>query len=323
MLKIIKSDKYPILISKSITWQLIVNPAGGNWAVKKQLDAITSALRQAGFSFESAFSEYGGHATLLTKEAIKNGMRHIIALGGDGTANEVANGILSQKEVPTDAITFALLPVGTGNDWARTWRIPRDLTSWISMLAAGRTTHQDAGLVAYFENEKPVQRYFINVAGLSYDAFVVRYAEQKKHLMGNRFFYLWMILTCLFKFRLPKGRLEFDGKQVSDFFYTINVGICKYSGGGMQIVPQAIPDDGLLALTYALKVSKIGVILNTWRFYNGSIGAHSKIFTLQTNQVKISPDPGETILLEVDGEFLGAAPASFSILKKALKIVVP
>lgn len=309
--------------SKSTTWYFIVNPAGGNWAVKKQWTTISAMLQAAAIEFETVFTAYAGHATQLAKTAVENGFRHIAAVGGDGTANEVANGILQQETAASSEIIFALLPVGTGNDWARNWNISPAIDDWISMLRVGKTIFQDVGLVQYSGKGQVAVRYFINVAGLSYDAFVVRYAEDKKHLMGNRFFYLWMILKCLFKFKLPKGRLVFDGKEVRDFFYTINVGICRYSGGGMQIVPQAVPDDGLFALTYALKVSKPDVILNTWRFYNGSIGAHPKIFTLQSERVEVTPEPGEVILLEVDGEFLGEAPAAFFILKKALKILIP
>lgn len=304
-------------------WFVIVNPAGGNGAVKARWAAIETALKASGLSYEIAFTEAPGHATALARQAIENGFRHLIAVGGDGTGNETVNGILQQKIVDSQSVTFALMPVGTGNDWVRFWKIPKQTEVWFDLLKTGKTTFQDVGVARFRNGEKEGLRYFFNVAGMAYDAFVVKHSETRKYLLKNRFFYLWLVLTCLWKYRLSRARIEFDGQVVEDYFYTINAGICPYSGGGMQIVPQAIPDDGWLALTFARKISKLGVILNTWRFYNGSLGKHPRISTLSAKAVKVTPLSNEPIFLEADGELLGQAPVEFSILPNALKIVIP
>jgi YegS/Rv2252/BmrU family lipid kinase len=305
------------------TWFVIVNPAGGNGAVKVRWAFIEAALKQSGLPLEIVFTEAPGHATTLAREAIEKGFRHLVAVGGDGTGNETVNGILQQEVVDSQTVTFALMPVGTGNDWVRFWKVPKQTEAWLDMLKAGKTAFQDVGVARFMKDGKEGLRYFINVAGMAYDAFVVKYSEQRKYLLKNRFFYLWLVFTCLWKYRLSRARVAFDGQVVEDLFYTINAGILPYSGGGMQLVPQAVPDDGLLALTFARKLSKLGVILNTWRFYNGSIGEHPLISTLSAKTVKITSLDDEPIYLEADGEWLGQTPVEFSILPNALKIVIP
>lgn len=303
---------------------LIVNPAASNGKVGKIWTRLEASLTARLGPLEVTFTEHRGHATELTIDAVKSGFRHIIAVGGDGTNHEVANGILQQDLVPSRDIFYTLLPVGTGNDWIRTHGIPRKMEQWLDMLEEGYCIQQEVGRVSYWSGHKPEERYFVNVAGMAYDAYVVRYGEEWRSWIRNRFFYLLLILRCLFKYRLSRALIDADGQTIEDRFYTINIGICRYSGGGMQLVPQADPTDGKLALTYAGPVSKIGVLLNTWRFYNGSIGRHPKIEVLQARSVRVTaPSDKQALLLEADGEFLGHSPAVFTIIENALTVIVP
>lgn len=303
---------------------VIVNPAAANGKVGKLWEKLEGYLSKRISTVEVVHTLRPGHATELTEEAIKNGFRHIIAVGGDGTNHEVTNGILHQDLIPSRNIFYTLLPVGTGNDWIRTHGIPRKMEKWLDMLEEGYCIQQEVGLVSYWSGDKQYKRYFVNVAGMAYDAYVVRYGEQWRSWIRNRFFYLLLILRCLFKYRLSPALIHTAGQTIEDRFYTINIGICRYSGGGMQLVPQANPTDGQLALTYAGPVSKIGVLLNTWRFYNGSIGRHPKIEVTQTKSVRVSvPEGEEALLLEADGEFLGHSPADFTLIEKALTVIVP
>lgn len=302
----------------------IVNPAAANGKVGRIWPGLEARIAERLQLYEVSHTRYSGHGIELARKAVQSGFRHIIAVGGDGTNHEVTNGILQQDLIPSRDIFYTLLPVGTGNDWIRTHRIPRQLDAWLDMLEEGFLTVQEVGLVRYrLENEQS-QRYFVNVAGMAYDGFVVHYGEKWKAWIRNRFFYLLLILRCLFLYRLTGGIILADDKRIENRFYTINIGICRFSGGGMQLVPQADPRDGQLALTYAGPVSKMGVILNTWRFYNGSIGRHPKIELLQARTVEVGSLPGEKgIPLEADGEFLGYSPAAFSLVPAALTVIVP
>ncbi|MBK7871661.1 MAG: hypothetical protein IPJ74_13780 [Saprospiraceae bacterium] len=161
----------------------------------------------------------------------------------------------------------------------------------------------------------------MNVAGMAYDAFVARFAERYKKWVAHKILYLLMVIRCLFLYRLPKAKVIFDEQSDEDFYYTINVGIARYSGGGMQLVPHADPTDGLLALMLARRLTKLGVLLNTYRFYNGTLHRHPKIDIFQTKHIKVTSD--EFIGLEADGEWLGTTPVKFSVLPQALKILIP
>jgi diacylglycerol kinase family enzyme len=125
------------------------------------------------------------------------------------------------------------------------------------------------GWLTFFKNGEQENRFFINVADLAYDGFVAKKAEAQGDRMSNRIFYLLLIFRCLFQFNIPKIRVTFDGQTVEDFLYTVNVGICRYSGGGLRLVPQALPADGKLALTLVLPCNKFP-FLYTSRFKQSS-----------------------------------------------------
>lgn len=306
------------------TWYIIINPAAAGGRAGQLWPDLAKQLAQAGVLFEQAFSTHHRHATSLAAQAIGQGYKYLMAVGGDGTNNEVINGIFQQSHVPHSSITYCLLPIGTGNDWIKTHHIPRDRKAWLNMLLAGQVRLQDVGWVEYQDGEKTKKHYFANVAGLAYDAFVVHYVEDLKTRVANKLVYLWVVLRCLWKYQLQSARLLFEDKSVEDQFYTINVGIGKYSGGGMQLVPHAAPSDGFLALTYAGPLKKWQVILNTYRFYNGSLGRHPLVHTEQVKQLVVEPvDGGTATLLEVDGEFLGVTPARFGIEERALRFIAP
>ncbi|MEZ5042374.1 MAG: diacylglycerol kinase family lipid kinase [Saprospiraceae bacterium] len=305
-------------------WYIIVNPAAGKGKAARLWPQIAQLLTQEGIAFEVAFTQQHRHATELAMQAIAQGHRHLIGVGGDGTNNEVINGIFQQQSVPSTDILYALLPIGTGNDWIKTHGIPKKLHAWLAMLKTGQIDYQDIGWVEYQQEAGRRKHFFANVAGMAYDAFVVHHVERAKSSLPSKFIYLWVVLRCLWLYQLCRARLIFNDQSVEDHFYTINVGICKYSGGGMQFVPHASPKDGHLALTYVGPLSKWEVIKNTYRFYNGSLGAHPKVRTLQVQSLEVQSLANQTpTLLEVDGEYLGHTPVTFGILAGALRFICP
>lgn len=314
-------------------WYLIVNPAAGGGAVKRLWPRIERDLQKLGFSYTVKFTEGKMHAARLAEDGILKGYRKIMAIGGDGTVHEVANGILGQDFEPSRNITLALLPIGTGNDWARQWQLSGSPTDILKKIQAENIAFQDVGLIRFLKDGQPAERFFINVAGLAYDGFIAREAEQQQTKTSSPLSYYSLIIKCLWKYELGRALLKFspspalpdlsgEGVVVEDHFYTINIGLCRFSGGGMQLVPQAIPDDGLFALTFARRLPKWEVILQTARFYNGKLGEHPKVTCTQARAVKVENLPDQPlVLLEADGEFLGEAPAEFVLLEKALKVI--
>jgi YegS/Rv2252/BmrU family lipid kinase len=301
-------------------WYIIANPVAHNGAMEREWPAIEQALQAAGISYNVQFTERRGHAARLVEDAVLKGGRYLLGIGGDGTNHEVINGIFAQKIAPPESITYALLPYGTGNDWARQYGIPHNPKLRFERLKQMHTVLQDIGLVHYMKDGVPASRYFVNVAGMAYDGFIGK--KLIENPANNKVQYLMAVAKYLMEYQLSKARVIFDGQVAEDFFYTINVGLCRFSGGGMQLVPQAVPDDGLFALTLARKLSKMEVLLQTPRFYNGTILKHRKIEGHQVRSVKVEHLGNAPSLLEADGEFLGESPVEFVILEKALRLVL-
>ena len=321
---IIKSKRSLFLTFVLIAGLLLAGctPRPGAGTAARRWKEIEPLLQEMGFSYTVKFTEARGHAMRLVEDGILKGYRFILGLGGDGTNHEIANGILSQTIVPSTEITYTLLPIGTGNDWARMYRIPFDPRKRLEKLRQPQTVLQDVGLVRYQGAGAEQQRYFVNVAGMAYDAFLVQQMESRPR-KPKPFLYLLLIVQYLFKYRLRPARILFEDKVVEDLLYTVNVGICKYSGGGMQLVPQAVPDDGLLALTFARNVPKLEVLLQTYRFYAGTILNHPLIEGFNTQgPVRVETMGSQATLVEADGEFLGTTPAVFEIREKALKVAL-
>lgn len=301
----------------------MVNPVAGNWKVKQCWPAIAQRLKNAGVDFDCRWTEGPGHAIGVVREALAAGYRNFVAVGGDGTGNEVANGMLGQTAVPADELLFTLLPIGTGNDWVRQNKIPHSIPDWIHFLRNGRPARQDAGWVQYCASEGEQKRFFINVMGLGYDGYVARAAAAEGGKVASRLSYLLLVLRCMFSYRTPGMCIRFDGEELRSKTYAVVVGINRFSGGGFQLVPHARPNDGLLALTIARQLSRLEVLLLSPLFYTGWINWHPAISLHNVTEVSVAPLHGEEVLVEADGELLGTAPANMGIVPNALRIWVP
>jgi diacylglycerol kinase (ATP) len=302
-------------------WHIILNPAANHGLARAKWPKIESILQEMGFAYSLYETQARGDATRIAEKIILDGGRYILGIGGDGTNHEIINGILGQAAVPSATLHYALLPLGTGNDWARMYGIPTDVRTRLARLKRLETVCQDAGIVHYSSACEQRSRFFVNVAGMAYDGFIGQ--KLTTNPARNKMHYLFRVLQHLMEYKLRKAVIHFDGQRVEDYFYTINIGLCKYSGGGMQLVPQAISDDGLFGLTFARSLSKLEVLLQTPRFYKGTILQHPQVEGFQVKSLRVEHSSGELpTLLEADGEFLGESPASFEILEAALTIVL-
>lgn len=301
-------------------WHIIANPAARGGAVERQWPHIERLLQELGFAYTVQFTERRGHAAQLVENALLKGGRYLLGIGGDGSNHELVHGIFSQSFVPPSEINYALLPFGTGNDWARQYGIPTNPRLRLERLLELKTVLQDIGLVRFQRDGQTQSRYFVNVAGMAYDGFIGKKLTESP--AKNKAHYLLKIIQYLTAYQLSKARITFDNQSVEDFFYTINIGLCRFSGGGMQFVPQAVPDDGLFALTFARKISKLEVVLQTPRFYNGSLLQHSRIEGHQARSIRVEHVGDTPTLLEADGEFLGETPVEFELLERALRVVL-
>ena len=161
-------------------WFVIVNPVAGFGRGLEDLPLITKLIRDNDIPYELVFSQHKHHVTELTVSAINEGYRHIMVIGGDGTMHEVVNGLFIQQAVPSNEVTMAVVPVGTGNDWIRMYGIPRKYSEVIRAIRDGYTFLQDVGEVHYEESHYQQVRYMANVAGVGFDPSVTKIYEHDK-----------------------------------------------------------------------------------------------------------------------------------------------
>ena len=302
-------------------WLVIVNPTAANGKVQKQWPIIEPRLMELLPLAQIKFSQSIADVLILVEKALRQGIRNIMTVGGDGSVHQLANAIMQQTIVPSKEITISILPLGTGNDWIKTHGIPEKWTAWKSSFVKAKPRFQNVGEINCQKNGKPNKAFFVNVAGMAYDAFVVKYAEGKKTILPGKLYYFWLGISCLFHYATQKATLRFNGEEVSQRFYTINVGICQYSGGGMQFVPHAKPDGDFFGLTYVGHLSRLGVIWNSYRFYKGRIATFAKAKLAKVKQIQIEENSNSPIFIEADGEYLGESPIRIEIIPGALKFI--
>ena len=301
-------------------WLVIVNPNAGTGKCKKDWPFIETILKEKGIDSYLVFTERRFHAIILTRRYINQGFRKIIVVGGDGTLNEVINGIFAQLTCPSSEITIGMIPVGTGNDWARMFGIPLDYRKAADVILEQKIFLQDAGKVHFSLNNKFFNRYFINIAGTGFDAVVAKKAnELKEQGRSGKFLYFYNILISLFKHHSSRITIEVDGIKMKDHVFSLNVGICKFNGGGMMQVPNADPADGLFDITVIRKIGRFSVIRNLGKLYNGRIIHHPKVRSLRGKNISIKAK--SPVYLETDGESLGHSPFKFEIIPGSISII--
>jgi YegS/Rv2252/BmrU family lipid kinase len=302
-------------------WLVVVNPNAGRRKGLLDWEKISGHLNHNNLQYNSVFTERPGHATEIVIENVeKEGYRRIVVVGGDGTMNEVVNGVFRQKRFKTTDITLGMITVGTGNDWGRMFGIPADYEEAVKILTRNQVFIQDAGIVKYCNEDEPEKRYFVNIAGMGFDAEVVRKSNKSKEKgKGGILIYLVNIFTSLLRYSHVDAFIDVDGLNMENKIFSMNVGICRYNGGGMIQAPNAIPDDGLFDLTVIRKLSKPNVILSLKRLYNGTIHKHPKVDSYTGKSIRV--ESSDTIRLETDGETLGHTPIEFSIIPKSVKIL--
>lgn len=305
-------------------WLVIVNPNAGSRKGEKDWEKIYSLLVEANLDFTEVFTTHKEHAISITSKYIKKGYRKFLVVGGDGTLNEVINGIFFQKAIPTSAFKVAMIPIGTGNDWGRMYSIPFNYEKAIQIAAEENTFVQDVGKVTYQNGETVKGRYFVNVAGMGYDAVVASKTNMDKEKgRGGVFIYLKNLLASLlfYKHSLVEVFKNGETQGASNKTFSLSVGICRYNGGGMKQLPFAIPDDGIFDITHIKMLGKFTVLKEVKNLYDGSFVKHPKVETYTAQSLTIKSNPA--ILLEVDGESLGHSPFTFEMIPRSIQVVVP
>jgi YegS/Rv2252/BmrU family lipid kinase len=308
-------------------WLIIVNPKASVGKCGKDWPEIQHILVNEGIDFDAFLTEYPGHAIDLARDQIvEKGYKKVISIGGDGTNNEIINGIFSQQRVPPREIQMGVIPVGTGNDWRRTFDIPIDYQANVNTIKKGYTLLHDIGKVTYYNHGNPQERFFLNAAGTGLDEMVCNRANQlKSQGKGGAVRYMLSTANCLYRFKCVHIQLEIDGQKVfDDEVLSLSLGNGKFNGGGMMMMPDACPNDGLFDVTVIKKVGMIKFATHLNSIYDGSfIQKLQEVSTFRGKKIRITSIPAHQLLLETEGETLTNSPFDFEILPQAINMIIP
>lgn len=300
-------------------WYLILNPMSGGGKAAKSKAEILRELEAQSIAYECYETRSIEDATRATKLAIENGFRNFLVAGGDGTLNEVVNGMMQQTAVPISTLLLAQIPVGTGNDWRRTWKIPGSVKASITCLKHPKIAFQDVAKIDYYLEGKSKSSYFLNVAGCGFDAEVAIAANKAKAQGKSGFFtYISQLIITLSRYKEPVVRFKMDDSEQEAMLFALLAGICKYAGNAMKLVPEAQPDDGLFHLTIARKISRLKVIGNLGRLFSGSFVELKEVSSSTCKRLEVFT---EGLSIQADGESIGQTPAIFEILPYQLQVV--
>lgn len=279
----------------------IVNPVAGKKSSLKIWNDIKGLIKSP---FEYVLTKAPGEAVKLSRDASKN-FERIVAVGGDGTVCEVANGLIGSD------VNMGIIPAGTGNDFIRTLRIPHDPRKALDVLEKGFPDYIDLG--------RHEGGFFINVAGIGLDAEVARFSnEDVKYLKGAPA-YVFALIRTLFKFSPRNAVIEIDDKKLYRRLWLVTVANAKYYGGGMKICPDAEVDDGFLDICMVKEMSRLEILKFLPRVFAGGHRTHPAFEVIRGK--KISIDFEVPTAVHADGDHIGYTPVKFEIVPKALKVI--
>ena len=300
-------------------WLAIYNPTAGRSRRSRAWLRVERELRRTGLRFDVATTTAAGHAADIAATALRDGARRILVAGGDGTVHEVVNGLMRDHALRTtsDLPTLVPLPLGTGNDWARSLRLPHDPVALARCVARGTAMFHDVGRIQFPERPGTV-RWFINVAGAGFDAHVI---ERLPAQTPSALAYLASALLELGRYQSPRFRMTYDGDlAVAGRFLLAFVANAEYCGHRMHVAPVAVLDDGRLDVVTVAEVGLLRALPKLLKLYRGSILSDPLVGHRTAATVRIDTEPG--VAVEADGQLVGRTPAVFSLQRRALRVIV-
>lgn len=301
-------------------WQVILNPHAGCGKGLRDRHQIEAILKKSGIPCRLHLSEYPGHAIILAKELAAQGNLHYIIAGGDGTLNEVVNGIFQLNHAISDKVIMGMIPVGTGNDWIKTFGIPDDYQQAMNIILENKTVWQDVGEISFCNELTETRRYFVNIAGFGFDAVVAGRANQlkQKGIKGFRV-YIESLLSSYFCFTPCFTDISIDSTPIRPNLFSASIGIGKYNGGGMMQVPEANPTEGKFHITVISKIGIWGILKNLAGLYNGTFIRDRRVTTYAGKEIEIKSE--KPLPCEADGESLGESSYRIRILPHKLQVI--
>lgn len=295
---------------------VIVNPHSAGGKTGRRWAGIAASLAARLGPVEIRFTERPGQGTLLAQELVTQGFERIIAAGGDGTVNEVANGIVGAETA------LGILPLGTGGDLRRTLAVPRDLDAAIAVLAAAQPRRIDLGKAVFRGWDGASQcRYFVNLVSFGMGGEVASRAKNVLTPLGGMAAFLWATLVAFFVYQRKRVRLRVDQESSEWGIYNVAVGNGKFHGGGMRVCPTADLADGVLEVTVIEYLRRWEAMKDLPVLYSDNVYQHPKVKHLRGSHILAESD--QQVRIELDGEPLGTLPLEITVVPAALTVLAP
>lgn len=305
--------------------RLIVNPHAGGGAARSKTAQLVGLFQRAGLRCSVAETEGPGHGTELARKARIDGVSRIIAVGGDGTLNEIVQAYVDESGAPAAGPELALVPAGTGGDFCRTFRLDPDPERAVARILSAEPRPLDLGLVTLLDHGgRPVTRVFANVGSFGISGAVARMTNDGGKWLGGRLAFYSATTRATFGYRNAPVSVWLDGEAFyRGKVYLVAAANAGYFGGGMNIAPGADPGDGLLNCVLVGDVGKLEAVVNTPLIYKGE---HLKLDRVKTRTFKhLRAEPWLTdddVFVELDGETPGKLPLDIRVLPGAVRLCV-
>ena len=291
----------------------LVNPASDNGRTGRRWPQLAHAAAEQGLTGDALFSERPGQLGELARQAVADGAGLLVVVGGDGTVQEVANGIAG-----ADVVELAVIPRGTGFDFVRTFGIPRGERA-IEIARDGRPRTIDVGRAAFRRwDGGESESYFANVASAGMSGAIARRANETSKAMGAKASYLWAILAVFARWQADEVRVTVDGEERRGRMHDVIVANGRYLAGGIKICPDALPDDGLFDVLLIGDLTKRDLMVTLPKAYAGKHLPHPKAEVLRGRVVTIDAD--RPLPIQLDGEQPGTTPVRFEVVPQALRL---
>ena len=299
----------------------IVNPHAAAGSAGKSWPQIAALARDRLGAFQVFFTAGPGDATRLTREAVSQGAETIVCVGGDGTLNEVVNGLMGEDGPIRPGVTVGFIPRSTGCDLIKTVSIDRKLDRAMDIIRDGHTRILDLGRIHYQDHRNnPSYRYFHNIASFGLGGEVDERVNKTTKALGGFLSFIGATLVSLLKYDKKRIHLKVDDAFDGEInVWNIAVANGQYHGGGMLVAPGAQVDDGLFQVTVIGDLTLPEVFLNLPKLYNGKIYEVAKVRSFVGKRVEAFSD--QKVLLDVDGEQIGTLPVVIEIVPRAITLI--
>ncbi|MGB3832782.1 MAG: diacylglycerol kinase family protein [Mesorhizobium sp.] len=304
---------------------MILNPVAGGGGLKRNWPEVAAALTRHFGAFELHETLGSGDAARLAFDLSAEGFDLVIAAGGDGTASEVADGLLQAADEGCGTAELALIPCGTGIDFARGLGLPHNLDALVARIAEAKGRKIDAGRISYVDDHGALaSRHFINIASLGLSGATDRAvnADRRKGRVSAKALFYWRTVAEFVRYRFQHVRIAIDdGEPVEARMALVAVANGKFFGGGMMVAPDAALDDGQFEIVILRAANKLGLIRDIRLVYGGQHRNHPAITILRGRKVTVEPmSDDDAALVDIDGESPGRIPAMFEMRPGALTL---